>query len=211
MRTVVIFSLALCSLTSGAKNGCSSDTPEQPFFNGTDLSGWEGLLQQWSVKDGAIVGSTFPEGIKYNTFLCSKRKYKDFELSFQIRLRGGPTANSGVQIRSKIVETEHFTVQGPQADIGEAYWGSLYGERMGGMMKQAPADVWKRVLKEGEFNDYLIRCVGKHCTIKLNGATTVDDDFPTMPEEGIIAWQLHAGPAMEATFRNIRFRDLGSK
>jgi hypothetical protein len=33
----------------------------------------------------------------------------------------------------------------------------------------------------------------------------VDEDFPKLPEEGIIAWQLHAGPAMEVTFRRIRF------
>ena len=30
-----------------------------------------------------------------------------------------------------------------------------------------------------------------------------------MPEEGIIAWQLHAGyPGMEVTFRNIEFKEL---
>jgi hypothetical protein len=45
-------------------------------------------------------------------------------------------------------------------------------------------------------------------TIKLNGATTVDDDFDKMPERGIIAWQLHQGQSMEVTFRNIQFKDL---
>ena len=42
------------------------------------------------------------------------------------------------------------------------------------------------------------------------GAVTVDDDFPKLPEEGIIAWQLHAGGAMEAVFRNIQFTDLNA-
>src|SRR5262249_47202311 len=41
-----------------------------------------------------------------------------------------------------------------------------------------------------------------------NGQTTVDGDFPAMPDEGIIAWQIHSGPPMEATFRNILFRGL---
>src|SRR5262249_552916 len=70
------------------------------LFNGKDLDGWEGLSQFWSVKDGALVGSTMPDGNKFNTFLCSKKKYKDFELSFKVKLTGkGWTGNSGVQIR----------------------------------------------------------------------------------------------------------------
>ena len=64
------------------------------------------------------------------------------------------------------------------------------------------------MLKEGHFNDYYIKCLGKHVTIKLNGHTTVDDDFPTMPSDGIIAWQIHAGPPMVVIFRNIAFVDL---
>ena len=61
------------------------------------------------------------------------------------------------------------------------------------MMKAADAKLVKKMLKEKDFNDYYIKCVGKHVTIKLNGETTVDDDFAKMPDDGIIAWQLHAG------------------
>jgi hypothetical protein len=179
------------------------------FFTGKDLSGWEGIEKLWSVKDGALVGSTEPKGIEGNTFLCSKRKYGDFELKFQVRLKGGQ-GNSGVQIRSKLVTPEKYVVHGPQCDIGQQFWGSLYGEGIGGMMKASPADVVKRVLKADDFNDYYIKCVGKHVTIKLNGETTVDDDFEKMEPEGIIAWQLHAGGPMEVTFRNIQFRELKS-
>jgi hypothetical protein len=33
-----------------------------------------------------------------------------------------------------------------------------------------------------------------------------------MPEEGIIAWQLHAGyPSMEVIFKDIKFKDLSAK
>ncbi|TMQ33633.1 MAG: DUF1080 domain-containing protein [Planctomycetota bacterium] len=143
--------------------------------------------------------------------LCSKKKYKDFELTFQIRLKDGK-GNSGVQIRSEIADRKHFAVKGPQCDIGDDYWGSLYGELFGGMMKQAPKDVVRKVLKKDDFNDYAIKCAGKHVTIKLNGETTVDDDFEKMPDEGIIAWQMHAGyPAMEVTFKNIKFKDLSEK
>jgi hypothetical protein len=183
------------------------------FFNGKDLTGWQGLKEFWSVKDGSIVGSTAPDGLKFNTFLCSEKKYKDFELRFQVKLTGqGWSGNSGVQIRSEIFDQEHLAVKGPQCDMGEIYWGSLYGEQFGGMMKQAPEDLVKKVLKPEDFNDYYIKCVGKHVTIKLNGETTIDDDFEKMPEEGIIAWQLHANQKpMEVVFKNIAFKELGGK
>jgi hypothetical protein len=95
--------------------------------------------------------------------------------------------------------------------MGDVYWGSLYGEHFGGMLKQAPKEVVAKVLKKNDFNDYYIKCVGKHVVIKLNGETTVDADIPTMPEEGIIAWQLHGGPPMEVIFRNIEFKDMSAK
>lgn len=180
------------------------------FFNGKDLNNWEGLMEYWSVKDGALVGSTAPDGLKFNTFLCSKKKYTDFELKFQVELKNG-AGNSGVQIRSEIFNKERFAVKGPQADIGGGFWGSLYGEQFGGMMKASPPEVLKEVLKAKDFNDYSIKCVGKHVTIKLNGQTTVDDDFPKMPPDGIIAWQLHTGGPMTVTFRNIQFTDLGKR
>ncbi len=184
---------------------------KETFFNGKDLTGWEGLSNYWSVQDGAIVGAT-PDGLKFNTFLCSKKKYKDFELSFQVKLTGkGWSGNSGVQIRSEVFKPEELAVKGPQCDMGDVYWGSLYGEHFGGMMKQAPEDVVKKVLKADDFNDYYIKCVGKHVTIKLNGETTVDDDFEKLPEEGIIAWQLHAGDPMQVVFRKIEFKDLSEK
>jgi len=213
MRSAVIALAFLCGL--GIWAGTTAHGDEQTkgeFFNGKDLDGWEGLTDYWSVKDGAIVGSAPADGLKFNTFLCSKKKYKDFEISFQIRLKDGK-GNSGLQIRSRIADQKHYAVAGPQADIGQVYWGSLYGERdPGRMMKAAPVDLVKKVLKETEFNDYYIKCVGKHVTIKLNDATTVDDDFAELPSQGILAWQLHAGfPAMEVTFKNIKFKNLTEK
>jgi putative heme-binding domain-containing protein len=179
------------------------------FFNGKDLEGWEGLPGYWSVEDGAIVGRAPAEGLSFNTFLCSKQKYKDFEVSFKIRIKDGK-GNSGLQVRSRVADPEKLAVAGPQADMGDIYWGSLYGERdPGRMMKQSPTDVVRRVLKPGDFNDYSVKVVGKHVTITLNGETMVDADFPELPDEGIIAWQLHAGfPNMEVVFKDIQFKDL---
>jgi hypothetical protein len=107
-----------------------------------------------------------------------------------------------------VIDYQKFIVAGPQCDMGQSYWGSLYGERFGGMMKQSPPDLVKRAVKPSDFNDYYIKCVGKHVTIKINGETMVDGDFAALPDEGIIAWQLHAGPPMKVTFKDIQFTDL---
>ena len=198
----------------------AADSPGAAPFIDKALANWQGLVaDHWTYKDGSLIGVT-PHGQKFNTFLCSKKTYRDFELKFQVWLTG-ESANSGVQIRSEIFDAKHFAVRGPQCDMGQVYWASLYGEHFGGpknksglaaggMMKQAPPDVVKRVLKVNGFNDYSIKCVGNHVTIKLNGQTTVDDDFPTLPREGIIAWQIHAGPPLVVIFRNIDFTEIGN-
>ena len=74
-------------------------------------------------------------------------------------------------------------------------------------MKAASKDSQKAV-KPKEWNDYSIKAVGKKITIKINGETMVDDEFPKAPDTGIIAWQLHAGGPMEVTFKNIKFKEL---
>jgi len=185
----------------------ADDSPARGFFDGKSLDGWEGLTEYWSIKDGAIVGSTEPKGINFNTFLCSKKKFKDFELSFQIRLKEGK-GNSGVQIRSEIFDSKRFAVKGPQCDIGEGYWGSLYGEEIGGMMKASTKEMIAKAVKPADFNDYKIRCVGQHVTITINGTTMVDGDFSKMMPEGIIAFQIHGGGPMEVTFRNFQFKEI---
>ncbi len=208
MRTTLLcLGLAGVLATGAIPAAARADDATKEFFNGKNLDGWEGLMKYWSVRDGAIVGYT-PSDPKFNTFLCSKKKFKDFELTFKVRLKGG-IGNSGVQIRSRILNAEKFSVSGPQADMGQEYWGSLYGEAFGGMMKQSPTAEVKKIVKKDDFNDYGIKCVGKHVTITINGSTMVDGDFPKMPDDGIIALQLHAGfPSMEVIFKDIKFTNL---
>ena len=209
-NTLFLGAAALALLAVPAAN--RADEPKaSPFFDGKTLEGWEGQPGWWTVQDGAIVGSYTDKVLKHNTFLWSKKKYKDFELHFQIRLKNG-MGNSGVQVRSDILDKDLYTATGPQCDIGQNYWGSLYGENFGGMMKASNFDEVKKVLKPDDFNDYYIKVVGKHVTIRLDGLTTIDDDFEKMPDEGRIGWQMHAGfDYMEVTFKDIEFKDLSAE
>ncbi len=121
----------------------SASAEEIKPFNGTDLTGWEGNMDLWSVKDGAITGTTpadpaNPEKstLKHNTFLVWKGgTVGDFELTFQYRIVAG---NSGVQYRSSLLEPGDFgpVITGYQADFeaGTKYSGILYEEKGRGIL-----------------------------------------------------------------------------
>lgn len=184
--------------------------PSPEFFNGKDLTGWDGDGRYWRVEDGAIVGELPPQKIKFNTFLVSKKKYRDFELRFQAKL--SDPGNSGVQVRSFVSNAVEFAVRGPQCEIGNVgsfFTGSLVTEPSGQPAVIAPAAIVAKAFKSDKFNDFVIRCVGKRVTIRVNDLATVDEDASFLPAEGVIAWQLHYNyPGMKVSFRNIEFKDL---
>ncbi len=182
-----------------------------PLFNGKDLTGWKGLPGTWSVYQGAVYGKLTANRDKH-TFLCSTKNYRDFELKFQVKLKDGK-GNSGVQIRSTLSDPKEYRVTGPQVEV-DAKLGGLYGEGSGGWMQQVPESVVQRVFKPNDFNAYIVRAVGKHATITVNGEKLVDGDFPLMADEGIIALQLHGGgpkgdmKSDELVFKDVMLRDL---
>ncbi len=112
------------------------------LFNGKDLTGWKGLPEFWSVKDGAITGRNTAENpVKENTFLVWEGEAGDFELHFKYKITDGDGnaekgGNSGVQYRSKMVKPEYFVMSGYQADfeVGKTYSGILYEEKGRGIL-----------------------------------------------------------------------------
>jgi Domain of Unknown Function (DUF1080)/Putative zinc-finger len=186
----------------------SHDT--QPLFNGKDLTDWEGAPGVWKVDNGAIVGS-LPAGQKGSAFLCSKRKYKDFDLRFRAAAQDG-LGDSGVLFRSRLVDLGKIQVVGPECAIfgtdapKEHRSGSLIGER-DKVERAAPARL-ARFLKPTE-NHFRIRCQGKHVLIEVNGIKVVNGEFSSVPEEGVIAWKIDGErPPRKVLFKNIKFTDL---
>jgi predicted dehydrogenase len=179
----------------------------QPLFNGRDLEGWvEDTPNVWSVRDGMIVGRH--RGQKWNDFLRTREWYEDFELSLEFRLLGG-AGNSGVQFRSVNAAKEH-ELSGYQADVGQTYWGSLYDEsRRNRILAQAPAPAVARLDKDG-WHTYVIRALGNHITLTLDGMRTVDyaETEAGIRTRGLIALQVHSGDGIEVWFRNLRLREL---
>jgi len=129
---------------------------EKQLFNGKDLSGWKGVPEFWSVKDGCITGQTTNEVmVKENTFLVwQDGEVGDFELTFKYKIvdatgEGKGFGNSGVQYRSKVVKPEYFVVSGYQADfeVGKTYSGILYEEKGRGILAKRGEKV---VIHEGD-------------------------------------------------------------
>jgi hypothetical protein len=117
--------------------------------------------------------------------------------------------NSGIQFRSEALPD--WVVRGYQADAAvnpDAHWGNLYDEKgTRGIMVNTWKEAGSKAYKPGDWNLFEIRCQGDHIQIKLNGTVTADlHDSARL--EGIVALQLHAGPPMQASFRNIRIREL---
>lgn len=134
--------LLLGSFAAVALVARAADSGFKSLFNGKDLTGWDGLKEYWSVRDGAITGQTTPNRVlKANTFLVWKGgELKNFELRMQFKLTGENDknqANSGVQYRSKVLDPATFVVGGYQADIDMGkYIGMLYEEKGRGILMQ---------------------------------------------------------------------------
>jgi hypothetical protein len=207
LRILLAAALLLPALGAQTVNTLSEQERKDGYrllFDGKTLNGWKGESKLWSVRDGSIVGSTEGNKLPHNTFLISNEKFSNFILCLDVKLRNH---NSGIQFRSE--ELPEFVVRGYQADAAEgAWWGSIYGEKTDrGVIANGYAGKGEKVVNAGGWNSYEIICRGKQITLTLNGLVTADIE-DSMSASGILALQLHAGPPMEASFRNIRIRTL---
>lgn len=180
-------------------------TPEnsRDFFNGKDLAGWEGDPKLWSVANGGIVGKS--PGIPRNSFLRSQYQCSDFRLTLQVKLIPNKE-NSGVQFRSEPIDNGEM--KGPQADIGEGWWGKLYEESARGLLWDQSGE---KHVKINDWNEYRIEAQGSRIRTWINGNPCVDLDDPRISRQGIIALQIHSGGPMEVHFKDLKLEILPSK
>lgn len=201
---------ALALLFSVALSVQAADKGKQ-IFDGKTFAGWEGDTNKtFKIVDGAIIGGTMDAKIPRNEFLCTTRNYTNFVLSLKFKLVG-EGANAGVQIRTKRIPNHH-EVSGYQADMGDpAWWGCLYDEsRRNKILAQSDIEKVNKVLKRGDWNEYVIRCEGKRVVLAINGVQTIDytEADPKIEDHGVIAVQIHSGPPSEAWYKDIYVKEL---
>lgn len=194
----------------------------KPLFNGKDLAGWSGDPRLWRVENGTITGETNNSDKKAaaNTFLIWQGgEPADFILEYKARITGGN--NSGVQYRSRVIDPAAWSVGGYQMDLhpNAPYLGMLYEERGRGIACQRGqivelADKPKVTGKLdipavdlAAWNTFRIEARGHVAKHFVNGelAAEIHDVHPEKRSaKGVIALQLHAGPAMKAEFKDLR-------
>lgn len=222
--------LFLCSSVVAESPAAKSDSDVTILYGGGDLSGWEGRADLWSAENGEIVGRTSDENpIDGNTFLIWKGGQPDnFELTAQFKIEGG---NSGIQYRSKVIDEEKFVVGGYQADIDYAnkFAGILYEEKGRGILAQrgqkvtigadgkktavqfGDTDKLAEGIHPGQWNDFRVVANGNHLQHFINETMTaevIDEQSEKAATSGVIALQIHRGPAMVVRFKNIKLREL---
>lgn len=222
--------LALVPFTAVAQQPAATDSDVIVLYGGGDLSGWAGRTDLWSAENGEIVGRTSDENpIDGNTFLVWQGGQPDnFELTAQFKIEGG---NSGIQYRSKVLDEDKYVVGGYQADIDfdNKFAGILYEEKGRGILAQrgqkvtidgtggktaenfADATALAASIHPGQWNDFRVVANGNHLQHFINGELTaevIDDQSEKAATKGVIALQIHRGPAMTVRFKNIKIRKL---
>ncbi|MBP6783303.1 MAG: DUF1080 domain-containing protein [Verrucomicrobiales bacterium] len=202
------------------------------LFNGKDLTGWDGNPELWSIEDGAITGKTKGPGqLTYNQFLIWRGDarrggvVKNFELHVKIKQTGN---NTGIQYRSKeLPEVGKWSIGGYQCDVHPTTENNamLYHERGRGIVAKNGQSVVvdpagaKWLVKEhdpiavdvAEWNDYTVIAKGNHLVHLLNGKVTAeihDYDEAGRSLEGLLAFQVHGGPAMTVQIKDVRLKVL---
>jgi len=178
-----------------------------PLFDGKTMDGWRYDPKRWRVRDGVIVGNTYPNGLTQTMYAIHEQVFGDFVLRFRVKLVSG---NSGVQFRSQVTDSENYDMGGYQADVVLKGWGNLH-EQYG---RRKLVDGWtgksEHNIDPAGFNDMEVVARGPHVVIKVNGVTTADytETQPDVPRTGRIGLQLHGGEPMEVQFTNIRIKPL---
>lgn len=177
----------------------------QALFNGRNLDGWDGDPRLWKAGGGVLSGSTEGVDLEKNTFLIyRKAQFDDFHLKLEVKLRNH---NSGVQFRSEALDG--WVVRGLQADMAEGnWWGSIYDEKgTRGVIVNGWTGKAEKVVRPGDWNDVEVYAKGGLVQVRVNGMLTAELTGETR-KKGVVALQLHRGPAMEVYFRNIRLKEL---
>lgn len=183
-------------------------------FNGNDLAGWEGAVENYEVRDGNIVCKPEKGGTLY-----TKDEYGDFVVRFNFKLP--PGGNNGLAIRYpgmgdgaytgmcelQVLDTEDpkYSKIDPRQTHGSAY-GMAAAHR--GYLR-AP----------GQWNYQQVTVNGSTIKVELNGVTILDTDLSKITEymansphpgkdrtSGFFGFAGHNDPV---EFRNISIMRLG--
>jgi hypothetical protein len=219
-------SIALCLFLASLSWSLAEDTPIetlrgkdpegfQPVFNGKDFEGWAGPIDNYEVREGAIVCKPGKGGTIY-----TKERYADFIVRLEFNLP--PGGNNGLAIRYpgegntayggmcelQVLDDNYEKARNTTIDSRQAH-GSAYGMVAARRGFQRPP---------GQWNYQEVTVVGSKIKVELNGTVILDCDLAEVKEfmgnsahpgkdrtEGHFGFAGHSDPVM---FRNIAIKRL---
>ena len=149
----------------------------QPLFNGTDLAGWAGAVENYEVRDGAIACKEGKGGE-----LFTKDEYDDFVVRLEFKLP--PGGNNGLAIRYPGMGQPHLVAMCELQILDDGaemyasldprqYHGSVYG--------MVPA--YRGYLRPtGQWNYEEVTVRGPKIKVELNGSQILDADLSQVKE-----------------------------
>lgn len=196
-------------------------------FDGKTLRNWDGDPQFWKVEEDAITGTT-DGSLKMNRFLTwNQSTIRNFDL--RVKVKVSKNGNSGIQYRgTSRPDLGLDIVSGYQCDVvanTPNYNGMLYEERGRRILSHTgekvmvdgggqPWVVGKFPVKEFEpdqWNEFRVLVEGNHHQHWIDGHKTadlIDFDESGRNLEGVLAVQVHVGPAMKIQYKDFLIKHL---
>lgn len=199
--------------------GCSTKIPTalkngwQPLLIDEQMSSFEILNgnADYYVEGETIIGVS--KSNTPNTFLCTKQKYGDFILEFEVW--ADPLLNSGVQFRSiSDPEVMDGRVHGYQVEIESSprkWAGGIYDEGRRGWLYSLDSNPKARdAFRVGQWNHYRVQAIGNLIVTWVNKVqcTHLIDDLTS---EGFIGLQVHSIENEDQENKLVKWRKLRIK
>ena len=190
MKIIRNLLLTLVTLLAGSLTAALTDSDGfVSIFNGKDFTGWDGPVDNYEVKDGAIVCKPGKGGT-----IFTKEEYGDFVVRLEFKVP--PGGNNGLAIRYpgkgntayegmceiQVLDDNYEKVKG-KIDERQAH-GSAYG------MVAAKRGFQKPI---GEWNSQEVTVKGSNIKVVLNGTVILDCDLSKVDMETVMAKSKHPG------------------
>jgi hypothetical protein len=182
-------------------------------WNGADFEGWAGAVENYEVKDGAIVCKPGKGGV-----LHTKAEYGDFVARFEFKLP--PGGNNGLALRYPGQGDTAYTgmCELQVLDDGAAKYAKLDARQYHGSAYGMVAAVRGYQRPVGEWNFQEVTVKGSTIKVELNGSVILDCDLSKVSEfmgnkphpgmnrtSGFFGFAGHADPVQ---FRNVSLKKL---
>ena len=202
----MILALILFSITGYTSR---ADSRFVEMFNGKDLTGWQ-TTGNWVMEDNNTITLKPRPGEsgwqRYNAYLTTNRKYKDFILDLDFKFNAG--GNSGVFLR--VGDLKNHVTSGMEVQILDTHGKEKPTNHDCGGLIGTVGPTKNMVKPAGEWNHYTIKMKGSQLTVIQNGEQIIDIDLSKSamkdrPLEGYISFQ---DEGKHLWYRNVRIKEL---